>query len=144
VAGLELTPADRIPQRVVRLVRSYRPTVEPARRLPRDFAAPVVKAGGIGSLDRRCCASDQRRAALVPVTFFIVRPGGVSASFGSLDDIKKSLEAHGSPGLYDIIEGRLGPLATRLHGPPLGDRDQGTGRVGRADPGLPETERGPG
>jgi hypothetical protein len=44
-------------------------------------------------------------AALVPVTYFIVRPGGVSASFGLLDDIKKSLEAHGSPGLYDIIEG---------------------------------------
>jgi hypothetical protein len=120
VAGLELRPADRIPQRVARLVRSYRPTLEPARRFPRDFAAPIVKPGGIGSLDRRCCASDQVRAALVPVTYFIVRPGVVSPSFGSLDDIKQSLEAYGSPGLYDIIEGHSAPWLPGFTGPRWG------------------------
>ena len=41
----------------------------------------------------------------MPGDYGIVYPGGARAAFGSLDELREFLGAHGSPGLDDIIEG---------------------------------------
>ena len=46
-----------------------------------------------------------RGCGVVPVDYYIVRPGGALVAFSSLNELREFLGAHGSPGLYDIIEG---------------------------------------
>jgi hypothetical protein len=65
----------------------------------------VVIVATMRAIRIRSVGPGARGCGVVPVDYGIVHPGGALASFGSLDELREFLGAHGSPGLYDIVDG---------------------------------------